>query len=223
VSELNPSLVERALERDPTAVRLLVKALTPVLHARVARVLLAHRPLAKGRDVRQEVEDLVQRVFVALFADGGRTLRQWDPARGLSLLGYVGCVAERDALSMLRSRRQCPWTEDPTLEEDIDRDSAPSTSPESDLNRRQTLALVVERLRARLSERGAALFQLLVVEERPVEQVCAAMRMTPEAVYAWRSRLARLARSIAAEIATETPPHRHVPQEPAHAIRRASA
>lgn len=192
-------LVERALARDPEAVRQLVRELRPVIQSRVVRVLLSQRNLARGRDVRQDVEDLVQQVFVALFADGGRTLRRWDPGRGMSLLSYIGCVAERDARSVLRSRRQSPWTEEPTLDEDIEQ-PVTSVSPESEAHRRQLLASVLDRLRARLSERGLALFQLLVVEEQPVEQVCAVMAMKAEAVYQWRCRLTRLTRTIADEL-----------------------
>jgi RNA polymerase sigma factor (sigma-70 family) len=199
--ELSPSLIERALARDPVAIRQLVDELSPVIQARVARILVSQRPRARGRDVHQDVEDLVQQVFVALFANDGRVLRQWDPNRGFGLLGYVGRVAECDVLSILRSRRQCPWTEEPTPEEALERDGAPSMNPENDFARREILSAVVQRLREHLSERGFALFQLLVVEERPIENVCAAMDMSPDAVYAWRSRLARFLRSFAAELA----------------------
>jgi RNA polymerase sigma-70 factor (ECF subfamily) len=219
VSELNRGLIERALAREAEAVRRLVAALRPVIQARVARVLLSARCRARGRDVRQEVEDLVQQVFLALFADDGRALRQWDPARGLGLLGYVGILAERDVLSILRSRRQSPWTEDPTVDEDMDRDSHPGASPELEVDSRETLSAVLEGLRARLSDRGLALFQLLVVEGQPIEHVCAAMSMTPDAVYTWRSRLARLARTIAEELAAEAKTDRRPHLEAPYARR----
>ncbi|MCC6554074.1 MAG: sigma-70 family RNA polymerase sigma factor [Polyangiaceae bacterium] len=193
--------------------RRLVHALRPVIQARVARALLRHRRAARGRDLRQEIEDVVQQVFANLFADGGRALRQWDPQRGLGLLGYVGMLAERDVASILRSRRRSPWTEDPTLQEDLDGGRADADpGPEDEVASREVLSAVVASLRERLSDKGLALFELLVVEGLPVEQVCEAMRMTPEAVYAWRSRLARLARSIAAELAPEIPPERRTTQ-----------
>src|SRR5687768_1618744 len=80
----------------------------------VARGLARRMVKARGRDLRQEVEDLTQEVFVALFADDARALRLWDPARGASLANFVGLLAEREVASILRSGRRSPWTEDPT-------------------------------------------------------------------------------------------------------------
>ena len=112
-------LVAHALSGDPAALTRLVALLTPVIQARVARTLLARRfRLAAGRDVRQEVEDLSQEVFLALFARGGRVLRAWEPERGLSLENFVGLVAERQVLSFLRSSRRNPWPEETAFAED---------------------------------------------------------------------------------------------------------
>jgi len=39
-----------------------------------------------------------------------------------------------------------------------------------------------------------------MVNEEPIRQVCETTGMTPDAVYAWRSRLAKLARQLAREM-----------------------
>jgi len=44
------------------------------------------------------------------------------------------------------------------------------------------------------------LFYMLLVDEQPVEEICAKTAMTRDAVYAWKSRLAKLSRKIAAEL-----------------------
>ena len=94
--EETASLIRRALDGDQTALTELVAMLTPVIHAGVARTLLARRSLlAGGRDLRQEVEDLSQDVFLALFARDGRVLRSWQPELGLSLANFVELVAQR--------------------------------------------------------------------------------------------------------------------------------
>ncbi len=88
--------VQRALGGDEPALSRLVAALTPVIQARVARSLLLRRSgAASGRDIRQEVENLTQEIFLVLFADNGKVLRTWQPERGLTLLSFVGLVAER--------------------------------------------------------------------------------------------------------------------------------
>ncbi|WP_437849791.1 RNA polymerase sigma factor [Sorangium sp. So ce363] len=200
------ALIARAVAGEPAAVRALVDLLTPTIQERVMRPLLRRRRAAGHRDVRQEVEDLTQSVFLSLFADGGRTLRQWDAGRGLPLTSFVGLVAEREACSILRSRRRNPWTEQPTEDDALERADGASVSPEPAAISRELLAAIARKLRDRLSERGMELFYLLLVDERSTEEACAITGMTADAVYAWRSRIARLVRQIAAELAAEAEP-----------------
>lgn len=180
--------------------RALVDALTPVVQARVARGLLRRGGGARGRDVRQEVEDMTQEVFLSLFDDGGRALRAWAPARGLSLANFVGLVAERQVASILRSGRRSPWTEDPTDGDVLDASAGRARDHEGEVVSRDLLAAVVERVRAELSPKGLVMFERLVVDDASIETVCAEMEMQPDAVYAWRSRLAKLVRRIAGEL-----------------------
>src|ERR1700710_2002550 len=129
-SEDTSGLVRQALTGDQTALTRLVALLTPVIQGRVARTLLARRyRLAGGRDVRQEVEDLSQDVFLALFSRDGYVLRTWQAERGLSLENFVGLIAERQVLSFLRSGRRNPWKEEPLLASDELDPEAPESGP----------------------------------------------------------------------------------------------
>lgn len=206
MSEVTPSLIDRALGGDRGAVRVVIDVATPVIQSRVARALVRRRRAAGQRDVRQEVEDLTQSVFVALFSGDGRALRQWDPSRGLDFPGFVGLLATREVASILRSRRQSPWTEDPTDDELLELDPDGASGPEVETGARETLRAILTGLRERLTDRGLEMFQLLLVDGRSAEDVCVLMSMSPDAVYAWRSRLGRMAREIAAEISSEKPP-----------------
>jgi RNA polymerase sigma factor (sigma-70 family) len=214
VSEaLARSLVELALGGDVGSVRRLIAALTPVIQARVARTLLRRRAAGRGREIRQEIEDLTQEVFVALFEHDGRILRAWDPDKGLSLQNFAGLVAERQVASILRSGRRSPWTEDPTLGEELDRSriSTPPT-PEGRLGERELYEALLGRLRETLSPKGLQIFELLVVDQAPVEQVCAATGLSTDAVYAWRSRLLKLLRASRIEILSESPTAARMPE-----------
>lgn len=190
---------------DERALGDFVRRMTPVVQARVARKLLSFRDRsAAGRDVRQEVEDLTQEVFLALFADDARVLKSWRPERGLSLANFVGLVAERLAVSILRSPRRSPWSGDPTLDETLDAfGTAPSAEREA--VSRDTLARLLDRLDEELSPLGRQLFDLLLVQEVPVDEATARTGLSSDALYTWRSRLRRVARRLLSEL-SEPPP-----------------
>lgn len=185
--------VRRCLDGDEAALRRLVADLTPVIQARVTRILLRVAGRAPGRSVRQEIEDLTQETFLTLFADGARVLAGWQPERGLSLRNFVGLVAERQALSILRSGKRSPWKEDPTLNEDLD-GMDPVADPETVAASRQTLRRLLGRVHEELSPLGRHLFDLLFVQDLEVSEVVRRTAMSPDAIYAWRSRLRTLAR-----------------------------
>jgi DNA-directed RNA polymerase specialized sigma24 family protein len=198
------ALLDKALAGDAAATRELVALLIPVVQARVARTLLRRRA-GSGRDARQEVEDLAQDVFIALFADGGKVLRAWDVSRGLSLASFCGLIAEREAASILRSGRRSPWTEAATELDDLEKSLAEVPDVEVRVSSREQLVRLLDRLRESLSPRGLELFHRLVIEEESVEAVCASTGMTSDAVYAWKSRIGKVVRKLAVEMAASEP------------------
>ncbi len=209
---LSAAEVQRALGGDSTALASLVRGLTPVIQGRVARALLARRSgWAAGRSVRQEVEDLTQEIFLQLFAEDGKILRSWQPERGLSLGGFVALVTERQTVSILRTGKRNPWKEEPTLVEDLDR-PATDGGPEAATASREELRLLLERLAEELTPLGRQLFDLLFVRELGQEEVQRRTGLSADAVYAWRSRLRRLAGRLYGEISEMPGEKRTSPQ-----------
>ncbi|HYN21188.1 MAG TPA: hypothetical protein VE078_09525 [Thermoanaerobaculia bacterium] len=200
--------MQDALAGDQAALTRLVAVLTPVIQARTARTLLANRSrLASERNVRQDVEDLTQDVFLSLFDNGARVLRNWQAERGLSLENFVGLVSERYVISFLRSGKRNPWKEEPSLMESLDL-AALDRGPEEVTAGREELRLLLDRLREKLSPLGQRLFELLFVQEMSPEETMAASGLSADAVYAWRSRLRRLARELLAEMSRNPQPPR---------------
>ena len=201
----SPPDIERALTGDEQALRAFVHAITPTIQARVARALLRRRSLARGEDLRQRLADLVQDVYVELFRDHAKLLRAWDPARGLSLPGFVGLVAEQRVAATLRSRRRNPWAE--ALAEGQDEVGAELPAldggPEAQVISRDAITRLLDLVRSELSPVGLDMFHRLIVDEEPIASVCAATGMSTSAVQAWSSRLKRLVRGLAREVLSE--------------------
>lgn len=191
------SLVEQALAGDASSVRVLVDRLSPVIARRVAATLWR---VKRNGNVRQEAADMVQDVFLALFQNGAKALRAWDPGRGMSLENFVGLLAQHQVISLLRSGRTSAWREDPTDMEEVPDIDAPTATPEGLTASREKLSTLLERVRAVLSPRGLELFQRMFIDEEPIEDLAVATGMTKDALYQWRTRLHRSIRTIAAQI-----------------------
>src|SRR6267142_3656158 len=82
--EEDRALIRRALDGDPSAAKILVRRLMPVVHARVGWFLWkgAKRPSARDH------EDLTQEIWLALMKNDGHRLRAFDPEKGASLEGF---------------------------------------------------------------------------------------------------------------------------------------
>lgn len=193
---------------DERAVERLVAVLRPVIQARAARTLLC---CSAGRDVRQEVADLTQGVFLSLYKNGWRVLRRWEPGRGLSLENFVGLVAKRYVISVLRGRNN-PWKDELVDPADLDlHDDDPDALRR--LTAREQQELLFARLREELSPKGWQMFHLLFVQELSVPEVMAATGLSPDAVYAWSSRLGRLLDKLKRELSDPSSPRRIPPED----------
>jgi RNA polymerase sigma factor (sigma-70 family) len=200
------ALIDAALAGDRQAVRSLVDLITPQIRMRVFRVLMRG---GAGRDVQTAVEDLSQQVLLALFAQGGRELRAWDPQKPLSLVRFVGLIAERQAIDTVRTRRRNPFTEIPTAADDLELCSGSVDNHEQQAASRALIEGIVEQLRATLTPYAMQMFERLFIDELEVAEIAQEFSMSTAAIYAWRSRLAEQVRECAREILSEQP--RRVP------------
>ena len=207
--------VQAAMSGDKTALSWMLDELTPVVQSRAARALLRYNAKSNKRSIQQEVEDLTQEIFLWLFENDSRILRSWLPEQGVPLSGFVGFIAHRKAMGIMRSQKRSPWTEEPTLAEELEHRKTPnqdtnfsyaqlsstsSEDPEDKIASRQMLQLVIDELNDSLSPLGRFLFSLLYVEQRSVDEVGLQLGMTKNALYAWRSRLGRISREIVNQI-----------------------
>jgi RNA polymerase sigma factor (sigma-70 family) len=190
-------LVADALAGDPKVRRQLATRLLGSIQREVVGVL-RRAAAPRGRDPRQEVQELTQDVLVLLFERDGQELRRWDPQRGRSLDSFVRLVARRRAARILDQGRGNPWADDPIDPTVVDAEAPGDGDLARNLEERSMLGRVLDRLYAQMSPRDLELFQLLFVDERDPQEVADLLGMTRGAVNAWSYRTRKLARHIAA-------------------------
>jgi RNA polymerase sigma-70 factor (ECF subfamily) len=188
------ALVAGVLRRDEAAIRQFVRRYTPIIQSAVASTVLSFGRSSTLRNVREEVRDLTQDVFVVLFDQDDRVLTRWDPERGMKLGSFLSLVARRRTLARLRRRSSNPWTQDPVETERVE--SALVTRPETDrVEARQLLESALETVQLGQSERGREMVDLLLVQDLDTEEVEQRTGLSRAAVYKWRSRLVQSMRT----------------------------
>lgn len=198
MSGLTREDVQRALESDRNALTKLVNELIPVIRVEVG-VALLRRARSRGRDPRQDLDDFSQSILLYLLNNDGKLLRQWDPERGRSLASFVRLIARQRVSRTLQGHKGNPWSDEPTELADFEKLSPEPTRDDQILESRDQLRVLMEQLRARLSERGLLLFQMIYVEQRSIAEVAKTVGMSRGALDAWNSRTRKLARKLARE------------------------
>jgi RNA polymerase sigma factor (sigma-70 family) len=196
--KITAELVEHAIAGDTGAVHKLIQALTPLFMYRIGRVLFRN-----GFRSRHLLEDACQDTFVALLVDDGRLLRAWDPLRGMSFENYSGLIAKRIALNYVRQMKDRVF-DDEQIYGHLEPAADSSKTPERLAMSRQMLERIFEVLKTEQSALGQRLFELLFIEARDPEEVCAIMSMKKGAVYVWRSRLGLRIEEIAATLGAKS-------------------
>lgn len=152
------ALLDAVRTGDEAAARALVERLYPA----VAAVVQAHRPR------RDELEDLMQDVFLKMFA----RLEQY---RGqVPFEHWVRRIARNTCLDRLRRQRVRPelrWA-DLSIEEQAVVECLAEDRPESDADAPRALALL-EKLLATLGPADAWLLRSVELEQRTLAEVCA--------------------------------------------------
>jgi RNA polymerase sigma factor (sigma-70 family) len=196
-AEGDQRLVDAALGRDRGAQRELANRLLEPIQREVVGVLRRRAGVA-SRDPRQEVFDLSQDVLVALFEHDGRELRRWDPARGRNLESFVRLVARRRVARILSQGRGNPWAHQPVDPQTLEDDPA-ERELASQIEERDTLGHLLDKLAAHLGPRDLELFDLVFVQQRSPAEVTELLDMSRGAVNAWSYRIRKLARRLAEE------------------------
>lgn len=156
-----------------------------------------------GRVAAADVDDAVQKTFLAIFNDDSAVLRRW--AGRSSLRTYLCRIAERVAIrhfQRLLTRRgrfrldlDAPARSGTRVELVEDDQAAVPELLIADEERQRLRTAIVNRL----SEKGQQYYDYLFVQELSVPEIARREGTNSNNVYQWKNRISRVARSVLEE------------------------
>jgi RNA polymerase sigma factor (sigma-70 family) len=140
---------------------------------------------------REEIEDLCQDVFLALFDQDARKLRQYQGRNGCSLASWIRVVANRLTIDRLRREGRTVSLDDPDNWEtarvrDAEPDGKPGPEPQVEEAER---ASKVREMILQLPPKDQAFVQLFYFQGLPIEEVARTIGITTNAAYVRKMRL----------------------------------
>lgn len=186
--------VARLLDGGEESVRELVAYIAPCVQAEIAMMMTRYGNI-RGRNGRQEVQDLVQDVFVILFRDDGKTLRSWRKDGGRKFGSFVRLVAKRRLLSLMRTQSKNPWPDEPTDHETLDR-AGHTGEVYGSIGFREELDALWKKLSCWFGEEDHRLFKLFFVEGLSIDEVTSLTGKSHQTLYSWRRDLRKFARTV---------------------------
>ncbi|MDG2307972.1 MAG: sigma-70 family RNA polymerase sigma factor [Candidatus Binatia bacterium] len=152
-----------------------------------------------GRPYRkEEIEDLSQDVFLALFDKDSRKLRQYQGRNGCSLASWLRVVANRFTIDRLRREGRTISLDDPESGEswrvrEARPDSRPGPEPQVEAAER---AAKVRELVTQLPPKDQMFVQLFYFQGLPIDEVATTIGITTNAAYVRKMRLHQKLRKL---------------------------
>ena len=186
-------LVAAALAGAPEARDRLFTAYAPVVHAAINRYLAL-----RGRGQTDLADDLTHEVFLALFLDDGRRLRNFEGRNGCSFAGWLRVVAVRLTIDVLRrDRRMVSLDDDGTAMTELRRTLRSDSGDPERAAEGADLAAKLRDAIASLGPKDRLLVELHLLRGASLPAVATALGVTANAAYVRKSRvLERLRRTV---------------------------
>lgn len=140
---------------------------------------------------REEIEDICQDVFLALFDQDARKLRQYQGRNGCSLASWIRVVANRLTIDRLRREGRTVSLDDPENTESYRiRETHPDTrpGPEPQVEAAERAARVRDMV-AQLPAKDQLFVQLHYFQGLAIEEVAQTIGITTNAAYVRKMRL----------------------------------
>ncbi len=141
-----------------------------------------------------EADDILQDVLLALTDSMKRF--EYDPARG-SFRGYLKTITLRAVYARFRQKR--PVSTQTVVEEPGGDLAAEMDAIWEDEWRQHHLRRAMDRIPSEFSEPDVAAFRAYAIEQRPVDEVAAALGRSVDQIYQAKSRVLRRVRELVAE------------------------
>jgi RNA polymerase sigma-70 factor, ECF subfamily len=131
-------------------------------------------------DVREDVEDVFQEVFVSLFRDNGGALLRFDPSRA-SLGTYLCTIARNATINAVKRKKH-------DSDEDVDAIGEDSLNPEMLMEKKDARERI-EALLPSLSAKERFFFRLYFDDCMPPEEIAGVLHVSIDTVYSKKAKI----------------------------------